>query len=113
MKIYISGGMTDRFALNFKEFYAKQLAFEELGFKTINPAENGAEHLRTGEASRTWEEWLAVDKALIRDEADAIYMMKGYTHSKGAMLELAEAVQKGIIIMYEENGGDVCAPLTW
>jgi len=108
MKIYISGGMTDRYALNFKEFYAKQLAFEELGFSVISPAQNAAEHLRAGDAERTWDEWLAVNKTLIRNEANAIYMMKGYTHSRGAMEELAEAVKKGIIIMYEENGGDIC-----
>jgi len=109
MKVYISGGMSDHFALNFKEFYAKQLAFEELGFTVISPAQNAAEHLRVNEdVPRSWEEWLAVDRALIRNEADAIYVMKGYTHSRGAMEELAEAVQKGIIIMYEDNGGDIC-----
>jgi hypothetical protein len=99
--VYISGKMTGVYAYNFKAFFEKQLAFEELGFEVVNPAEYDAEVLRQTGTGRTWDECIEADKRMIREEADIIFMMKGWRTSKGARAELEEAKLKGIEIWYE------------
>ena len=46
--------------------------------------------------------WMMIDGAIL-GRADAIYMMKGWESSNGAVMELSLAVSMGKEIIYEED----------
>lgn len=82
MKIYISGPMTGLPDLNRDAFYDAYIMLTELGHEPVNPHYVNA-HLGDNEA---WETYMRNDiKALM--DCDAIYMLKNFTQSKGAMVE--------------------------
>lgn len=93
MKIYVSGSISKN------PNYLKQFAqAEEIlianGHDVINPAKN------TGNSYKEY-----IDKGLMQEmQCDAIYMLQGYEHSTGAMLELQYAEAVGMKIMFEQEG---------
>lgn len=93
MKIYISGQITgllyDQVEKDFND--AKQGLLEQ-GFKVVSPLDNGLTK------DHSWTDHMRADIKLMLD-CDAIYMLKGYQDSKGAMIEynLAKALNFTII----------------
>lgn len=101
MKIYLSGPITgtedymERFAEAEKEL-------TEFGIDVVNPAKvNGQLPKCT-----TYAEYMKMSIAML-DICDAIYLLKGWTDSPGAMAEFEHAYEHGISILFE--GGT----LTW
>lgn len=95
MKIFISGpvtGTTDYM----ERFGNAQKYLESLGHSAINPV------LVTSNLPEdtTQKEYLSLDLTMLC-MCDAIYMLKGYGESKGALAELATAKSIGCEIFYE------------
>jgi hypothetical protein len=56
------------------------MRLEEQGYEVINPLNNGLTE------KHSWAEHMKADIKMLMD-CDEIYMLKGYTESKGAMIE--------------------------
>ena len=81
-KIYIAGPMTGYENYNRQSFHNAQHQMLMDGFVVLNPA--------TLPDGLTQGQYMDICFAMIR-AADAIYLLKGYEESKGAMAELAYA----------------------
>jgi len=108
-KCYISGAIDSRDAReaaglsaeDFKEYQKR--AFESaaavlraLGWKPINPFENGVSQ------NAHWRAHMKVDLAMLL-QCDAIYLLKGWELSKGCKLEFDVATTCGMKVYYEEG----------
>ena len=92
MKIYISGSISKNPNYR-KQFMEAEMKLFADGFDSINPAKNHG---------NSYKEY--IDKGLLQlMECDAIYMLRGYEESIGAMLELAYAEAVGIKVIKEEE----------
>jgi len=89
--IYISGKITG--VENFAEIFAsKEQELTKQGHNVFNPAKHPDMF--------SWQQFMELDlKAL--SFCDSIYMMKGWETSRGAKLELEEAMKLGLEIIYE------------
>lgn len=88
-KIYISGPITTNH--NYKQQFTEcKLKLEEKGYTVLTPLFLDVE--------LNYEDYMTIDFAMIQ-VAEAIYMMKGWTNSDGAMREYmyAAALKKEII----------------
>jgi len=93
--VYISGPMTNH--LNyFAEFEAAEERLESKGFQPINPAKILALLPQT----LSYDQMMHICYSLI-DISNGIYMMRGWSKSKGAKLELAYAFQNNKTEYYE------------
>lgn len=101
--IYIAGPMSGIPAFNFPAFYEKAQEYEEGGWEVFNPANKDdeagidAEAFKTGDHVRANDNGFDFQSAYLWDisrviEADAIYMLKGWETSAGAVGEHAVAV---------------------
>lgn len=81
-KIYIAGPMTGYENFNRDSFHSRANFIEKCGDAPLNPA-----ILPDG---LTQAQYMDICFAMLR-AADAIYLLKGYEESKGAMAELAYA----------------------
>lgn len=99
--IYISGPISGRDLTERKETFAETRArLEAMGYGVCNPMDNGLpEDASTREHMRR-------DIYMLM-HCDAIYMMKGWTHSKGCQVELEVATAIGLPVMFEESGSTV------
>lgn len=96
MPIYISGPMSGLPDFNFPAFHQKALELRAHGFDVVNPAEFGEQ------VGMEWHEYLRKDiRALMA--CDAIWMLPGWSRSKGARLEHHIAVELGMDIVYEAS----------
>lgn len=81
MKVYISGPIT---GLPYEEvekaFNEAETRLQEQGYEVVNQLNNGLPR------ESTWKEHMRADLKLLLD-CDAIYLLKGYQNSKGAMIE--------------------------
>jgi len=95
MKVYISGKISGtNLTETRKRFAAAAKAMKRLGYKPVNPLENGlSEH-------DTWEAHISKDIADLL-QCKAIYMLQGWQDSKGARIEHYIATEIGLSIMYE------------
>lgn len=96
--VYISGPIAGYDMQERKLAFLKvQHMLESLGFKAVNPFDNGVadeEH---------WRVHMRADIKMLL-ECDAIYMMPGWELSKGCKLELDVASSCGIRLMLESKG---------
>jgi len=94
MKIYVAGPMSGYPEHNFPAFHAAADKLRKLGHEVVNPAE-----LNLG----LQDDWKACMKEDIRQlmECDAVYMLRGWPASKGALLEHRIAQDFGMTILQE------------
>ena len=95
-RIYISGPISGH-DLNerYGRFEAVEHNLEMCGHDPVNPMKNGLP------ADATTHEHMRRDIELLMT-CDIIYMMKGWTHSKGCMVELMVATSIGLPVQFEE-----------
>lgn len=93
--IYISGPMTGIKDFNRKEFFKAQARLTAQGFVVLNPAVNPM--------GLTYAQYMQIDIAMLQ-VCDSIYLLKGYSKSKGAGAELALARSLGFKEYYEHEG---------
>jgi hypothetical protein len=95
--IYISGPMTGRPDHNFPAFHAAATRLRQVGWKTVNPADNfgGRTDLPRGS-------YLRADVVLLA-QCDAIAMLPGWEESRGAKLEYLLAREIGMPVLDAET----------
>jgi len=106
MKIYIAGKMGGEHCFNFERFFYWAHVLRLRGHTPLNPAEHDCmKWLEDGWlfTPDQYEDIIQYDLNLIRDEADAIFMLDGWYESPGARREFVEATKLGIEIMYERE----------
>lgn len=98
MKIYIAGPMRGHPGYNFDAFNDAAIWLRAQGHEVYNPAELPGQQF----TDATNREALAIELAWIARHADAIYMLRGWEQSRGAMAEWALArALNDIVIMYQ------------
>ena len=95
MIVYISGAIsTDK---RYRRKFAKaEKRLRKRGFEVINPARIGDLLPKSFE----WSDYIDIDLELLK-KADAIYMLKTWMNSYGAIDEISYADRNGMFIMYE------------
>lgn len=89
-RIYIAGPMTGYEDLNYPAFADTAQVLRNAGYNVVNPAEINTVDTEYKEAIRNAIQGLIT--------CDAIWMLKGWTKSKGAMLEFQIANCLGLTI---------------
>lgn len=93
-RVYIAGPMTGIPYFNKPAFMKAQRTLEKLGYDPVNPA---TLHTHT---NKPWEFYMrAAITAMLT--CDAIYCLKGFSSSRGALLELDLAVNLNLAVTYE------------
>lgn len=93
MKVYISGPITGLpLETVYNNFTNAEVRLLEQGYEVVNPLNNGLPR------ESTWNEHMRADLKLLLD-CDAIYLLKGYQNSKGAMIEYDLAIKLGYYII--------------
>lgn len=100
-RLYLSGPMTGLPALNFPAFDQAAALLRGHGLDVVNPAEVNPD------ATKPWSQCLREDiKALC--DCDAIVLLPGWAHSKGAHLELHVAHRLGLDVHTLQEVLDEC-----
>jgi hypothetical protein len=92
VKLYIAGPMSGYPDFNFPAFHAAAKALRAEGYTVVSPAEIAPEH------GRDWTYYMRKDLAEML-KCDTIYLLRGWSLSKGALLEkhVAEALGMRVI----------------
>ena len=99
MKIYVSGKITGMSEADSRALFGCGCSIVECcGHESINPW-----MVNEYMAGASYEELMQEDLRIIREEADALFVLQNYHTSAGAHREIAEALAKGIPIFYEGN----------
>lgn len=85
--------MTGLPEFNFPAFHAKAAELRAQGFDVVNPAEHAEE------PNKSWAEYLRKDIRMLMD-CDAIWLMPGWSKSRGARLEHHIANELGFAVLY-------------
>lgn len=95
-RIYISGPVTG--TTDYMERFAQaEKKIAAAGHEAVNPAKVIAQL----PPSVTWEQCMQLSMVML-DMCDAVYLMEGWTNSKGAVKELKHAIRHGKMVLYEE-----------
>ena len=91
-RIYIAGPMSGLPDFNYPALNAKAAELRALGFHVENPAENPAPHCGS---------WLGYMRLAVRQlsTCDAVYLLPGWSKSRGACIEHQLAVGMGLQFM--------------
>jgi hypothetical protein len=102
-KVYIAGPMTGYPLYNFEQFFAWAAAIRSTGDTPLNPAGRDLFKMFNGwvYSEADYDELIEYDLNLIRQEADRMFMLRGWNFSKGAQMEHDLAVELGLNIQYE------------
>ena len=92
--VYIAGPMTDLPEFNFPAFNRAAAKLRSEGFDVTNPAEL---HSHT---DRSWEFYMRSALRAMLD-CEQIYMLVGWSDSRGACMELDIARKLGLTVKYE------------
>lgn len=95
MNLYVSGPMTGRPDFNYPAFNAMAAKLRLAGHTVFNPAENFG-----GDTSRARAEYMRLDIQMVL-MAEAVVVLDGWEHSRGARLEVAIARELGIDVLNE------------
>ena len=95
MIVYIAGSISGRDYKEAREHFSRvQKNFMEKGIQHINPMKLDHDH------DKSWEAYMKeCIKALM--SCDAIYMLKGWEESRGALIEFKLAVSLDYKILFE------------
>ena len=102
MKVYISGkisGIESKAPLLFEAAERELLSY---GHSVVNPMKLPHDH------DKSWHSYMKDDIRAMCD-CDAIYMLRNWTDSKGAIVEHGLAATLGLKLIYESNA----MPATW
>tara|TARA_Y100000310_G_scaffold283325_1_gene305209 strand:- start:194 stop:550 length:357 start_codon:yes stop_codon:yes gene_type:complete len=104
VKVYVSGPVSNR---SFKEAkkHFRRIATElrSRGLIPVDPTLIEQSSSPEENALKGWEDFMREGIKSLMD-CDAIYMLEGYEHSRGAKLELQIADKLGMHIWYEKYG---------
>ena len=104
MRIYISGPMTGIPNKNAPAFMSAEAHCEMKGWTVENPVRLDEDldrmHKSIGKPPPTYEDYIKRDIQLLR-RCDAIVMLKDWNRSRGANLELWNAIEMGLDWYYE------------
>jgi len=89
MKVYISGPMSGYTNLNVYAFHAMAARLHAMGYCVANPADVHVDGWQ-------WVDYMNCDLAMLRD-CDAMIMLPGWEHSKGARIERRYAKRRRIV----------------
>lgn len=103
MRLYVSGPITGYPDLNKPMFAAATYSLRNAGHEVLNPhavCTLLGEHDCKGPCVKSedllpWEDYLRADLIAMLHQADALAMLPGWEHSRGAMLEHSVAVALG------------------
>lgn len=95
--VYVSGPMTGYPEFNHPAFHETTRRLRSLGMEVINPAELDD---IDGDTTRPWDYYLRRDLAAMMP-ATHIYLLPGWSKSKGAKLELHVAKSLGMEVAYQ------------
>lgn len=94
-RVYISGAIAHHDLCERKLAFGNASRYLRLkGYEAVNPFDNGVAD------DADWHEHMRADIRMLV-ECDAIYMLNGWEHSKGAKLELDVASSCGLRVMFE------------
>ena len=97
-RIYISGPISGHdLDERRKVFEMAEVILEKIGFEPVNPIAEADRHPE----DVTTHQHMRRDIALLLG-CDAIFMMKGWTHSKGCKVEFDVATAIGLLVYFEE-----------
>ena len=95
MKIYISGAISN--TDDYMERFAKaEKELTEKGYSVVNPAKVNAQLPK----DTIYEEYMKMCFCML-DICEAIFMIQGWSKSRGSIREYGYAIAKDMIIMYE------------
>lgn len=114
MKIYLAGPMRGIPEFNFPAFHAATKRLRADGHTVFNPAENDekthgtgfSKSNKTGDLAEATSKGFSIRQALGDDlawicaEADAVYLLPGWSKSRGAIAERATALALGLLVYY-------------
>lgn len=90
IKVYIAGGITKN--KNYMEQFSKaEIYLKEMGCAVLNPCKN---------EGFSYKDYIDMGLCELM-KCEAIYLLKGYEDSHGAMLEKSYAELTGMTILYE------------
>lgn len=99
MRIYISGPITKDKAF-YNKFLDAEKKLKDAGYEVVNPAKLGVLLPKTF----THADYMDIDLMLLR-KCEAIYMLKNWKNSIGAVYERMLAKELGMTIYYEVGKG--------
>lgn len=103
--IYVAGPMRGLPEFNFPAFYAAETYLESMGWKVLSPAradnENGFDEKATKEVTREMMTEFVMRDADMLTKSDAIYLLDGWEHSRGAKGEKSIAEWIGLDVIYQ------------
>lgn len=103
-RIYISGPMTGHENHNFPAFHAAADRFRKAGWDVANPAENF-----DGRTDLPREVYLRADMLMLA-QCEAIALLPGWEHSRGATLEAVLAAELGLQFFDAWSGNQLEEP---
>lgn len=95
-RTYIAGPMTGYDDFNYPAFNAAAAQLRSLGIAAINPADHGVV------PGATWEDYLRSDIAQLAT-CESIYLLPGWSKSRGALLEHHIATSLGMQLFFAEG----------
>lgn len=100
--IYIAGPMAGLPEFNYPAFYKAEKELMKGGWRVVNPARFDAvfNAYNEGIEDRMLDAVCEAERAVI-PHLDAIYLLKGWEESKGAILELKVALEHNLEILIE------------
>ena len=95
MTWYLSGPMTGLPDFNFPAFSYATTLLRERGLSIVSPHEHVVEP-----HDGTWCDFLRADIGMLTKDCDGIVLLKGWSKSNGAQLELSVALKLGFAVRY-------------
>lgn len=95
MRIYISGPISGHDIIETKWRFAKaEQEIKRCGHDVINPID-------MADWCLSWRAYMGIAKVtLLSGDVDMIYVMPGWSHSRGCRLEIRWAIDNGIPVIY-------------
>lgn len=119
-KVYVAGPMTGIPQFNIPAFITLTARLRRAGYEVVSPVERDSDAVREAAlasldgklvndmiAGETWGEILARDVAIVADEVQAIVVLPGWEHSRGARLEVFTALLCRKSVYFDDNANFV------